>query len=165
MSYSKEVFKRLRARSLELPKNPPPPAGEYAAYRLHAGFGFLAAQTSGYDGRFRGSVGDAISTEQGRLAAQTAALDALSRIHQALSGFDRLVSLLHVAGHVASAPGFFDQPEVLDGASRLFNDVLGERGRHSRTAYAVPQLPKRITVELEITFAYDACAPRAMALF
>src|SRR5215813_13200109 len=147
MSYTQEVFKRLKALSLALPENPPPPAGEYSVYRLHAGFGFLAAQTSGYDGRFKGSVGHAISLEQGRLAAQTAALNALSRIHQALSGFDRLVTLLHVAGHVASAPDFFDQPEVLDGASRLFNDVLGERGRHSRTAYGVPQLPKRMTVE------------------
>jgi len=47
MSYTKEVFKRLEALPLELPENPPPPAGEYAAYRLHAGLGFLAAQTSG----------------------------------------------------------------------------------------------------------------------
>ena len=155
MSYTKEVLQRLEALSLELPESPPPPAGEYAAYRLYAGLGFLAAQTSGYDGRFTGPVGQAISFEQGRLAAQTAALNALSRIHQALSGFDRLVSLLHVAGHVASAPDFFDQPEVLDGASRLFNDVLGQRGCHSRTAYAAPQLPKRIAVELEITFAYQ----------
>ena len=165
MGYTKVVFKRLKALSLELPENPPPPAGEYAAYRLHAGFGFLAAQTSGYEGRFIGSVGHAISLEQGRLAAQTAALNALSRIHQALSGFDRLVTLLHVAGHVASAPDFFDQPEVLDGASRLFNDVLGERGRHSRTAYGVPQLPKRMTVELEITFAYDGCSSKPTVLF
>jgi len=154
MSYTREVFQRLQSLSLKLLSNPPPPAGAYFGFRLHAGFGFLAAQTSGYDGRFTGAVGNEISLEQGKLAAQTAALDALSRIHQALSGFDRRVGLPHVAGHVASAPDFFEQPEVLNGASRLFNFVLGERGRHSRTAYAAPQLPKRITIELEITFAY-----------
>ena len=153
-SYTEEVLQRLATLSLQLPSSPPPPAGEYVSFRLHAGFGFLAAQTSGYDGRFTGAIGKALSLEQGRLAAQAAALNALSRIREALSGFDRLVGLLHVAGHVASAPDFFDQPEVLDGASRLFNFVLGERGRHSRTAYAAPQLPKRMAIELEITFAY-----------
>jgi hypothetical protein len=91
---------------------------------------------------------------QGQEAAQRTALDALARIHQALDGFDRLVGLLHMAGHVCSAPDFFDQPEVLDGASRIFNHALGDRGQHTRTAYAPTQLPKRITIELEITFAY-----------
>jgi enamine deaminase RidA (YjgF/YER057c/UK114 family) len=85
-------------------------------------------------------------------------LNALGRIHEALGGFDRLVGLLHVAGHVASADDFRDQPEVLDGASRLFAEVLLERGSHSRTAYPSPRLPKNISIELEITFAYALTA-------
>lgn len=104
---------------------------------------------------FSGQVGKDLTLEQGRKAAERAALSALARIYQALGGFDRLAGLLHVSGHVCSAPGFFDQPEVLDGASRVFNHALGVRGRHSRTAYAPLQLPKRIAVELEITFAYS----------
>jgi enamine deaminase RidA (YjgF/YER057c/UK114 family) len=68
------------------------------------------------------------------------------------------LALLHVAGHVASADDFRDQPEVLDGASRLFAEVLLERGSHSRTAYPSPRLPKNISIELEITFAYALTA-------
>jgi len=153
-TFTNEVIIRLAELGLELPKNPPPPAGNYAPFRLHAGIGFLAAQTSGYDGKFSGQVGSALTLTQGQEAAQRTALNALARIHQALDGFDRLVGLLHVAGHVCSSPDFFDQPEVLDGASRVFNYALGDRGRHSRTAYAPTQLPKHITIELEITFAY-----------
>jgi hypothetical protein len=153
-TFTNDVIARLAELGLELPQNPPPPAGDYAAFRLHGGIGFLAAQTSGYDGKFSGQVGRALTLVQGQEAAQRAALSAMTRIHQALDGFDRLVGLLHVAGHVCSAPDFFDQPEVLDGASRVFNHALGERGRHSRTAYAPTHLPKHIAIELEITFAY-----------
>lgn len=154
MSYTDEVIKKLKELGLELPSEPPPPAGDYVSYRLHGGIGFLAAQTSGYDGTFSGQVGNSLTLEQGQKAAERTALYALARIHQALGGFDKLIGLLHVAGHVCSAPDFFDQPEVLDGASRVFNYGLGERGQHSRTAYAPTHLPKKITIELEITFAY-----------
>ncbi|TYQ27781.1 RidA family protein [Pseudanabaena sp. UWO311] len=153
-NFTNDVIARLAELGLELPQNPPSPAGDYAPFRLHAGIGFLSAQTSGYDGKFSGQVGSVLTLTQGQEAAQKAALNALSRIHQALDGFDRLIGLLHVAGHVCSAPDFFDQPEVLDGASRVFNHVLGDRGLHSRTAYAQTHLPKHITIELEITFAY-----------
>ena len=150
-----QVLRRLAELGLSLPDSPPPPAGQYVPFRLHAGIGFLAAQTSGYDEDFRGQVGQELTLRQGQLAAQRAALNALARIHQSLGGFARLIGLLHVAGHVSSAPDFYDQPEVLDGASTVFNNVLQERGQHSRTAYAHLHLPKRIAIELEITFAYE----------
>lgn len=152
--FTNGAIKRLEEFGLKLPNNPPQPAGDYVPYRLLNGVGYLAAQTSGYDGTFQGQVGKHLTREQGYKVAERAALDALARIHQALGGFDRLIGLAHVAGHVCSAPDFFDQPEVLNGASRLFHHVLGERGQHSRTAYAPTQLPKHITIELEITFAY-----------
>lgn len=153
-TFTNEVIKKLAELGLELPKNPPPPAGDYAPFRLLNGVGYLAAQTSGYDGTFQGQVGKDLTLEQGQKAAERTALYALARIHQALGGFDRLAGLAHVAGHVCSSPDFFDQPEVLNGASRVFNHALGERGQHSRTAYAPTHLPKHITIELEITFAY-----------
>ena len=154
-TFTIEAIQRLAELGMALPQDPPPPAGDYAPYRLFNGIGFLAAQTSGYDGSFQGQVGRDLTLEQGQKAAERAALNALTRIYQALDGFERLVGLAHVAGHVCSAPDFFDQPDVLNGASRLFHNVLGERGRHSRTAYAPTQLPHRITIELEITFAHQ----------
>ena len=153
LNYTQSVMKRISKLGHTLPVALPP-AGDYIPCRLHEGFGFLAAQTSGYDGRFTGQVGNALTLEQGKKAAEVAALNALARIHQELGGFERLIGLLHVAGHVSSAPDFFDQPEVLDGASRIFNYALGKQGEHTRTAYAPMYLPKQITIELEITFAY-----------
>jgi enamine deaminase RidA (YjgF/YER057c/UK114 family) len=154
-SFTTQVLERLAARSLSLTRDLPRPAGLYVPFRLHNGTGYLAAQVPGYGPEgLTGRIGIELSLEQGQRAAEQAALNALGRIHQALGGFDRLIGLLHVAGHVASADAFRDQPEVLDGASRLFNEVLLERGAHSRTAYPAPRLPKNVSIELEITFAY-----------
>jgi enamine deaminase RidA (YjgF/YER057c/UK114 family) len=157
MSFTQEVLARLAQRGLTLPPNMPKPAGLYDTYRLQDGLGFLAAQVPGYGAdSLPGRVGHELGLREGRAAAALAALNALGRLHEALGGFDRLEGLLHVAGHVASADDFWDQPEVLDGASELFNFALGARGRHTRTAYAVPRLPKNISVELEINFGYMA---------
>ena len=157
MSFTQEVIARLAQRGLVLPTDLPKPAGSYEAFRLRDGLGFLAAQVPGYGaGSLPGRVGHELTIDQGRAAAAMAALNALGRLHQALGGFDRLDGLLHVAGHVASADSFWDQPEVLDGASELFAFALGERGRHTRTAFAVPRLPKNISIELEINFGYAA---------
>jgi len=153
--FTAQVLERLAAKGLSLTRDLPKPAGLYAPFRLHTGTGYLAAQVPGYGPEgLTGRIGIELSLEQGQRAAERAALNALGRIHQALAGFDRLIGLLHVAGHVASADDFRDQPEVLDGASRLFNEVLLERGVHSRTAYPAPRLPKNVSIELEITFAY-----------
>lgn len=155
--FTAQVLERLTARGLSLTRDLPKPAGLYAPFRLHNGTGYLAAQVPGYGPEgLTGRIGIELSLDQGQRAAERAALNALGRIHQALAGFDRLIGLLHVAGHVASADDFRDQPEVLDGASRLFNEVLLERGAHSRTAYPTPRLPKNVSIELEITFAYVA---------
>ena len=62
------------------------------------------------------------------------------------------LATLRVLGFVASASGFTNQPEILDGASRLFAEVLGELGQHSRAAFSVEQLPLNASVELVVTF-------------
>lgn len=155
-SFTDAALERLAALGLALPV-PPPPAGRYAPFRLDRGVGWLSAQYPTRDGKpvLLGRVGLELSAEQGREACMLAALNALARIHEALDGFDRLRGLLRVEGHVASSPGFVDQPAVLDGASDLFNAVLGERGRHARLAFAPAQLPYGISIELAIAFAYD----------
>lgn len=155
-SFSESVLARLQSRALSLP-TPTPPAGRYEPYRLDRGVGYLAAQLPSRDGQYvlQGRLGAELSVDEGREAAQLSALSALARIHQALNGFDRLRALLRVDGFVASVEGFFDQPEVIDGASELFLFALGHRGRHARTAFAPPRLPKNNSIELVVTFAYD----------
>ena len=152
-----EVESRLAELGLVLPDELPPPAGAYEPFRLINGFGSLAAQVPGYGPEApRGRVGAELTVQQGRLAARTCALNSLARLRQALGGFDRLVGLLHVAGHVASSDDFLEQPGILDGASELLVAALGERGMHSRTAYPAARLPRDIPIELEITFVYSA---------
>jgi enamine deaminase RidA (YjgF/YER057c/UK114 family) len=149
------VFDRLRAHGWELPR-PSPPAGHYEPWRLDRGVGYLAAQLPSKDGAYvlLGQVGAELTLAQGRTAASLAALSALARLHQALGSFERVVGLLRVDGSVASADGFRDQPEVLDGASDVFLLALGPAGQHARTAFAPTRLPKNNSVELVVTFAY-----------
>jgi hypothetical protein len=155
MNSTEKIIRNLEKLGHNLPLHMPPPAGLYEPFRLNKGEGYLAAQVSGYDNpQMLGRVGLEVSVETGVKAAEKAALFALGRIHQALDGFDRLIGLLHVAGHVSSADSFIDQPLILDGASRLFLETLEDRGKHTRTAYHHTRLPKNIVVELEITFAY-----------
>jgi enamine deaminase RidA (YjgF/YER057c/UK114 family) len=150
------IIKRLEARGLSLPV-PSAPAGLYEPYRLERGTGYLAAQMPSRDGAYShlGRVGAELTLADGRQAAALAGLSALARIRQALGGFRRLRGLLRVDGFVASAEGFLDQPQVLDGASEVFLLALGERGKHARTAFAPARLPKNNSIELVVTFAYD----------
>ncbi|WP_172672208.1 RidA family protein [Variovorax paradoxus] len=155
MSFTQEVVARLAQRGHRLPTDLPMPLGHYVPFRLRDGLGFLAGQVPGYGpGSLPGRVGQELSFDQGRTAAVMAALNALGRLHEALGGFDRLEGLLHVSGHVASSDGFWDQAEVLDGASELFTFALGERGVHTRAAFAAQRLPKNLSIELEISFGY-----------
>ena len=155
-TYSESVIQRLASLGLELPKEMPKPAGIYEPYILNRGTGILAAQVSGYGNpQMLGRVGTEVSEEMGIKAAELAGLFALGRIHQALGGFERLTTLLHVAGHVSSADDYLDQPKILDGASRLFATTLKEKGKHTRTAFHHSRLPRNIVIELHVTFAYE----------
>src|SRR5262245_43880173 len=133
---------KLQELGLTLP-SPARPAGNYVPFARTAGLLFISGQLPIESGllRYVGRVGAELTEVEGYAAARLAALNVLSQINRALNGFDRLVQLLRVEGHVASAPGFYQQPKVLDGASDLFAAVLGERGLHTRTAFAPERLP------------------------
>jgi enamine deaminase RidA (YjgF/YER057c/UK114 family) len=145
------VLERLAALGLALPPAPQP-LGAYRAVVQSGTLLFLSGQLPIRDGAVvhRGAVGAALTVEEGRAAAGLCALNALAQIHRFLGGFERLKQIVRVDGYVASAPGNFDQPKVLDGASDLFARVLVERAGHARTAFAVPQLPANAAVELAV---------------
>ena len=154
--FTAKVLDRLARRGWTLPV-PPPPAGLYEPFRLDRGVGYLASQLPARDGKYvmLGRVGGELSPDEGKQAAALAALAALARIRQALGGFSRLRGLLRVDGYVASTDDFWEQPAVLDGASEIFAVALEERGRHARTAFAMPRLPLNNSIKLVVTFAYD----------
>ncbi|MGF1528252.1 MAG: RidA family protein [Candidatus Competibacterales bacterium] len=145
------IQRQLAQLGLALP-DPPNPAGSYRAAVCHRGLLWISGQFPMENGtvKYRGRVGAELSADQGYEAARLAGLNVLAQIHRAV-GFERLETLLRVEGHVSSAPGFSGQPKVLDGASELFTQILGDRGRHTRTAFAPQQLPLDATVELVVT--------------
>jgi len=150
------VEQRLAELGFELP-TPPKPAGNYQPWILSGNLLWLSGQLPIQDGQllFTGRVGAERTEADGYAAARLAALNVLAQIRAALGGFDRLKTLLRVEGHVASAPGWNNAPKVLDGASDMLAAVLGERGRHARTAFTPAQLPLNLTVELVVTAAVN----------
>jgi enamine deaminase RidA (YjgF/YER057c/UK114 family) len=146
---------RLAELGLVLP-GPYPPHDPLDAVVIHGG----RARTSGQlprdlDGVIvhQGRLGDGVTVEAGAEAARWCALNALSVLRAALGDLDRVERVLSVIGFVASAPGFLEQPAVVDGASRLLHDVFGDQGRHSRSAIGVAALPRGGAVEIEVEVA------------
>jgi enamine deaminase RidA (YjgF/YER057c/UK114 family) len=149
------IDERLEALGLVLP-GPYPPHDPLDAIVVHGG----RARTSGqlprdHDGNLvhPGVLGADLSVEQGTEAARWCALNALSVLRADLGSLDRVDRVLTVLGFVASAPGFVQQPAVIDGASRLLADVFGPAGRHSRSAIGVAALPRGGAVEIEVEVA------------
>jgi enamine deaminase RidA (YjgF/YER057c/UK114 family) len=146
---------RLDDLGLVLP-GPYPPHDPLDAVIVHGG----RARTSGQLPRDHagalvhpGVLGVGLDAEQGAEAARWCALNALSVLRAELGSLDRIDRVLTVLGFVASAPGFDQQPAVVDGASRLLGEVFGAAGRHSRSAIGVAALPRGGAVEIEVEVA------------
>ena len=149
------IAERLAELGLTLP-GPHPPHHPLAAVIVHDG----VARTSGQLPRIAGELtcvgvlGADVTVEQGREAARVCALNALSVLAAELGDLDRIERLLTLTGFVASAPGFDQQPAVVDGASSVLFDIFGEpAGRHTRSAIGVAALPRGGAVEIELTVA------------
>jgi hypothetical protein len=85
--------------------------------------------------------------------SRLAADEALAALRAAAGSLDRVERAIKVTGFVASAPGFVEQPKVIDAASNLLGRVFGEAGRHARSAVGVAMLPRGVPVEIEFVFA------------
>ncbi len=145
-----DVYGRLAELGLTLPQVVPPLAAYVPAVQSGSHV-YVSGQLPIVDGELAatGKVGAEVSEERAAELARICALNALAAV-DGLVGLGRLVKLVKVTGFVASAPGFTGQPAVLNGASNLFGDVLGEIGRHARSAVGVAELPLGAPVEVEI---------------
>jgi len=145
-----DAYGKLAELGLTLPTVVPPVAAYVPAVQS-GNYVYVSGQLPMVDGKLplTGKVGAEVTEEQGAELARTCALNALAAI-EALVGLGRIVKIVKVTGFVASAPGFTGQPAVINGASNLFGDVLGEQGRHARSAVGVAELPLGAPVEVEI---------------
>lgn len=139
---------------ISLPE-PPDPAGDYEAVVIRNGFGFVSGQFPFRDASliYTGRVGVELSKHEAQEACRIAAMNVLAQISKATNKFEQLGGLLRLDGYVASSDSFHAQPGILNAASLLFSEVLGERGTHTRTAFSVPRLPLNAPIELCVSFA------------
>jgi enamine deaminase RidA (YjgF/YER057c/UK114 family) len=145
---------KLKSLGLELPEAPKPVATYVPAVRAGSLL-FLSGVLPMRNGQlaFAGKLGRDLSVAEGAEAAKVAILNALAIAKMELGSLDRITRVVKVAGHVASAEGFTDQPQVLNGASDLLVAVFGEAGRHARVATGAAELPRRAAVEIEVILA------------
>ena len=148
------VAARLAALGLKLPPVPPP-RGAFKPFSRAGSLIFLAGQICEWNGEVRcaGPVGEKIDLATGQMAAQLCALNLLASLSLALDGdLDRIVCCHRLGGFVYATPGYPDVPKVINGASDLMFELLGERGRHARTAVGVATLPAGASVEVDGIF-------------
>jgi enamine deaminase RidA (YjgF/YER057c/UK114 family) len=112
---------------------------------------FLSGNGPTWEGKtWSGQVGKEYTTEQGYEAARNCALNLLSAARSALGSLDKVKRVVKVLGMVNSAPGFSQQPQVINGCSDLLVQLFGDNGRHARSAVGMAALPGNIPVEIEM---------------
>lgn len=148
-----DIDARLAELGLTLP-DAPAPAANYVPFVQSGSLVFVSGQVSaGPDGLICGKLGDDIDVEAGAAAARACALSLLAQVRAACGGdLSRLKRVVKLTGFVNSTPDFTDQPKVVNGASDLLVELLGEAGRHSRSAVSAAALPLGVAVEIEGIF-------------
>ncbi|WP_215746931.1 RidA family protein [Gluconobacter sp. P1C6_b] len=134
------------------------PRGNYTPVLACDGFLFVAGQGPrwGDDLRYKGVVGKDFSVEEGQHAARLCALNIIAQVRNFLEGdLSRIRQLVRVAGVVRCTEEFEQQAKVLNGASDLFGELLGDAGRHVRIATGTSSLPSGMAVEVEAMFRID----------
>ena len=154
---------KLKALGLALPaqfKLPPGVVLPFPWVRVRGNRGYISGHAAqNPDGSLAaplGKVGLAVSLEQAQQAARLTALAILGSLKRELGDLDRVSAWLRVLGMVNSAPGFNQQPFVINGFSHLIVELYGaERGSHARSAVGVAELPFGIPVEIEAEVEID----------
>ena len=147
------IAAKLSELGFELP-DAPAPAANYVPFVQSGNLVFVSGQVSmDENGFIIGKLGDDFSVEQGAAAAERCALALLAQVKAACDGdLGRLKRVVKLTGFVNSTPDFGDQPKVINGASDLLANVLGDAGRHSRSAVSAASLPFGVAVEIEGIF-------------
>lgn len=149
---SGRIDARLQACGIVLP-SPEPSAGRYAPFVRRGALVQLSGVAPSIGGRYQvvGKLGDTLTLEDGRRAAELCACNLLAALKEACSGdLDRVEGFLSVRGFVNAHPGFEPIPQVIDAASELILKVFGDDvGRHARTSVGCASLPGGVAVEID----------------
>ncbi|HZZ09545.1 MAG TPA: RidA family protein [Paraburkholderia sp.] len=144
------VYDKLKELGIELPVAGAPAA----AYVMSAQSGntvYLSGHIAKKDGKvWTGKLGDTLTTEEGKVAARSIAIDLLATLHTHVGDLNRVTRIVKLMSLVNSTFDFTEQHLVTNGASELVADIFGERGKHARSAFGVAQIPLGACVEIEM---------------
>jgi NADH dehydrogenase len=147
------VSSRLAELGIRLPASPAA-VGSYVPARRSGDRLHLSGHLSRRDGQVvTGRVGQDIDVKTARALARQVAIDLVGTAADAAGGVDRLAGVIKLTGWVCSAPGFTQQPAVVNGASDCLVEIFGEAGRHARSAIGVSELPLGAALEIEAVFS------------
>jgi enamine deaminase RidA (YjgF/YER057c/UK114 family) len=149
------IASRLAQLQITLPE-PPKPVASYVGFVREGNLVFVSGQLPFVDGKLvrTGIVGADVSLEEAAAAARVCAINLLAQAKSACGGdVEKIVRCVRLGGFIACTPAFADHAKIVNGASDLMAQVLGEAGQHARTSVGVASLPMNACVEVEAIFA------------
>ncbi|WP_428977731.1 RidA family protein [Rhodoligotrophos defluvii] len=149
-----QIDAKLQQLGITLPE-PAAPVANYVGYVITGNLVFVSGQVPFKNGKldYIGKVGRELTLEQGAEAARWCAINILAQVKAACGGnLDRVKRCVKLGGFVNAVPEFTDHPKVINGASDLMVEVLGDKGRHARFALGAGSLPANTAVEIDAVF-------------
>ena len=163
-----KIEEKLAKLGLELPAledlyRTNPSGAHYISHYPVQNLLYLSGTTPRKDGKgyLPGVVGKDLTIEQGQEAARYATLTTLAAVRYALGDLNRVQQVVHLLGFVNSAPGFSDQPRVINGAADLLVELFGDRGKPTRAAIGCQGLGGNASVEIVVTLQFTGSDVRA----
>lgn len=144
------VYQALESMSISLPV-PTAPVASFVSNVRTNDLVFLSGHIAKTGGEpWIGKLGADLTTEQGKLAARSIAIEMLGTLHHALGDLNKIKRFVKLMVLVNSAPSFTEQHLVANGASDLLCELFGDRGKHARSAFGVAQIPFGCCVEIDL---------------
>ncbi|HHX77683.1 MAG TPA: RidA family protein [Firmicutes bacterium] len=130
----------------------PAPVANYLPAKIQGDLLFVSGQIPVWEGKlhYRGKIGRELTVSDGYQAARLCLLNCLGVIRAITGSLDRVKNVVKLTGYVHSDSNFYQQPQVVDGASDLLVEIFGEKGKHARAAVGVGSLPQGAAVEIEL---------------
>lgn len=144
------VYEKLSALNISLPDVTAPVAAFVPAVRT-GNLVYISGHIAKKEGKpWTGQLGLNVTTDEGKKAARTVAIDLIGTLHAAVGDLNRIERIVKLMVLVNSGPSFTEQHIVANGASELFEEVFGSIGKHARSAFGVAQIPFGSCVEIEM---------------
>jgi enamine deaminase RidA (YjgF/YER057c/UK114 family) len=155
MTKAMSVYEKLREKEIALAELTPPVAA-FVPWVRTGKLIYVSGQIAKRDGKpWSGKLGAGLSTDDGKKAARSIAIDLMSVLHAATGDLNKIHRIVKLLVLVNSDPGFTEQHLVANGASELLCDIFGDKGPHARSAFGVAQIPLGACVEIELIAEAD----------